>query len=204
LRLNALVPKNLKLVLANALFLAGLALVVSAASPSGQETALADPPGNDGVCEHARSEKDCRDDPQPDHGKDCDPHGANFDGNEDHCKTKTPTATPETPTATNTPETPTATPETPTATATATNTPTDATGAAVQPTATPELIIEAVETAVAEEEAVAEVAALPASGSGGSSSTGTSFQLGLGIATMALGSLLGFFGLKMDAKKETS
>jgi hypothetical protein len=235
LRLNDLIPKNLKLVSASALFLAGLAMVMLSIAPAGQGTALADPPGNDGVCEHARSEKDCRDDPQPDHGKDCESHAANFDGNEDHCKkddhrdhkTKTPTATAtftatatNTATATSTPEDPTATPteeptETPTPTEEPTETPTPtetaATGAVVQPTATPILVIELAETAVAEEEAVlaAEetveaVAVLPASGSGGSGSSGTGLQLGLGIAAMVLGSLLGYFGLKLDARKETS
>jgi hypothetical protein len=60
---------------------AGLAMTPGtvAADPVG------DPPGNDGVCQHGNSDKSCREDPQPDHGKDCESHGANADGNEDHC-----------------------------------------------------------------------------------------------------------------------
>jgi hypothetical protein len=56
------------------------------------------PPGNDGVCEHANSQQPCRPDPQPDHGQDCESHGQNFDGNEDHCLTEpsaSPSASPE-------------------------------------------------------------------------------------------------------------
>jgi hypothetical protein len=43
------------------------------------------PPGNDGECTHGNSDQECRPDPQPEKGKDCEAHGANFDGNEDHC-----------------------------------------------------------------------------------------------------------------------
>jgi cell division septation protein DedD len=39
-------------------------------------------PGDD--CSHGNSGKDCRPDPQPEHGKECDDHG-NARGNEDHC-----------------------------------------------------------------------------------------------------------------------
>ena len=42
------------------------------------------PPGQ-GECEHGNSEKPCKDDPQPDRGKDCDEHGQQGGVNEDHC-----------------------------------------------------------------------------------------------------------------------
>lgn len=53
------------------------------------------PFGNDGpgIC-HGRNQEPCRPDPQPDHGKDCLPHGRNQDGNDDHCGTPTPTPSP--------------------------------------------------------------------------------------------------------------
>jgi hypothetical protein len=46
------------------------------------------PPSNPGSpadnCSHGNSDQACKDDPQPDHGKDCEDHG-NARGNEDHC-----------------------------------------------------------------------------------------------------------------------
>jgi hypothetical protein len=52
--------------------------------------ALADDFGTD--CSHGNSNQECRPDPQPEHGKDCDqPNG---DGNEDHCASPEPTASP--------------------------------------------------------------------------------------------------------------
>ncbi len=42
-------------------------------------------PGSPGdVCSHGASNKPCRDDPQPERGKDCLDHGM-ARGNEDHC-----------------------------------------------------------------------------------------------------------------------
>ena len=44
------------------------------------------PPGQ-GECAHGNSQKPCKDDPQPDKGKDCEEHGPKEGGvNEDHCK----------------------------------------------------------------------------------------------------------------------
>lgn len=43
------------------------------------------PPGNDGGQCHGANQIECRPDPQPSHGKDCQPHGNNPDGNDDHC-----------------------------------------------------------------------------------------------------------------------
>jgi hypothetical protein len=80
------------------------------------------PPGQP-ECEHGNSQAQCKDDPNPDHGKDCEAHGNQGGQNEDHCKNEstptetTPTeTTPTTPTQT-TPTTPTeTTPTTPTET----------------------------------------------------------------------------------------
>ena len=60
-------------------------------------------------CSHGNSGQDCRPDPQPDHGKDC--NQPNGDGNEDHCTPSTdPTPTPEPTIEPTTDPTPTPTP----------------------------------------------------------------------------------------------
>lgn len=96
-----------------------------------------EPPGQ-GECEHGNSGQECKPDPQPDHGKDCDEHGNKGGVNEDHCLPTTPTettptqttptdTTPTTPTDT-TPTTPTdTTPTTPTETTPTEPTPTEPT-----------------------------------------------------------------------------
>lgn len=76
------------------------------------------PPGQ-GECEHGNSGKDCKPDPQPGHGKDCEKHGKKGGVNEDHCTPTETTPTETTPTETTptdtTPTTPTdTTPTTPT------------------------------------------------------------------------------------------
>jgi hypothetical protein len=44
-----------------------------------------DPPGQ-GECQHGNSGQECKPDPQPDRGKDCEEHGPKEGGvNEDHC-----------------------------------------------------------------------------------------------------------------------
>ncbi len=88
-----MITKTEKQVAAVLLTLAALALIlfftvdvktVKAAPPVGG------PPGQ-GECEHGNSEKPCKDDPQPDKGKDCEEHGPKEGGvNEDHCKGTTP------------------------------------------------------------------------------------------------------------------
>lgn len=61
-------------------------------------------------CDHGNTGKDCKDDPQPGHGQDCDEHGNHGGINEDHCTTPSPTPSPTvTPTPTISP-TPTPTP----------------------------------------------------------------------------------------------
>jgi hypothetical protein len=65
------------------------------------------PPGQPD-CEHGNSQKPCKDDPQPDHGNECDEHGNMGGQNEDHCKNETtPTDTTPTDTTTDTDTTPT-------------------------------------------------------------------------------------------------
>lgn len=72
------------------------------------------PPGQD-PCSHGNSNKPCRPDPQPGHGKDCDKHGNNGGVNEDHCGATT-TTIPTTTTTTTTPTTTTVTTTVPTTT----------------------------------------------------------------------------------------
>jgi hypothetical protein len=63
--------------------LGGVAAV--AADPGNGNGPPATVPGSPGDdCSHGNSGKDCRPDPQPEHGKECDDHG-NARGNEDHC-----------------------------------------------------------------------------------------------------------------------
>ena len=46
------------------------------------------PPGQ-GECGHGNSQKPCKEDPQPDKGKDCEEHGNKGGENEDHCAGET-------------------------------------------------------------------------------------------------------------------
>jgi hypothetical protein len=55
------------------------------------------PPGQ-GECEHGNSAKPCKEDPQPDKGKDCEAHGNMGGVNEDHCTGEETTPTETTPT----------------------------------------------------------------------------------------------------------
>ena len=59
-----------------------------AAAFAGNSDKPASPPGR-GDCEHGNSQKPCRDDPQPDRGKDCEEHGNQGGVNEDHCAGET-------------------------------------------------------------------------------------------------------------------
>jgi len=94
------------------------ALVALAALGVFASVALADkppsPPGQ-GPCEHGNSQKPCKDDPQPDKGKDCEEHGPKNGGvNEDHCKGETePPVTTTEPPVTTTPEPPHTNPDPP-------------------------------------------------------------------------------------------
>jgi hypothetical protein len=61
------------------------ALGVLGMASAGLATATPDPPGQ-GPCNHGNSGKECKPDPQPDYGKDCEEHGRHEGGvNEDHC-----------------------------------------------------------------------------------------------------------------------
>jgi hypothetical protein len=123
------------IVVAAALAILGFAAVGVAAPPEGG------PPGQ-GECGHGNSQKPCKEDPQPDKGKDCEEHGNQGGVNEDHCKgeTQPPTETEPTTPEETTPTTPTTpeetTPSTPTET---TSTPTETTpGSSDTPVDSPE------------------------------------------------------------------
>jgi hypothetical protein len=66
---------------------AGAFILVAALGILGMASAglAADPPGQ-GPCSHGKSGKECKPDPQPTHGAECDEHGPYEGGvNEDHC-----------------------------------------------------------------------------------------------------------------------
>ena len=50
-----------------------------------QGVTAASPGIGQGPCHHGNSNKTCKPDPQPSHGKDCQQHGKNGGGNQDHC-----------------------------------------------------------------------------------------------------------------------
>jgi hypothetical protein len=91
------------------LLTAGFGVSAALADPgngNGPPTTVPGSPGDD--CSHGNSNQDCRPDPQPGHGQECDDHG-NASGNEDHCDqtaTTTTTTTTETTTTTTTSTTP--------------------------------------------------------------------------------------------------
>src|SRR5207244_6009486 len=89
------------------LFVFGL-LVAGGYSVAALASPPPSPPGQD-PCAHGNSSQPCRPDPQPLHGKDCDPHGQNGGVNEDHCAGTTGTTTTGTSPATSTTNTTTTT-----------------------------------------------------------------------------------------------
>lgn len=108
--------------------------VAASVSLAGNGPPSGGPPGRD-PCSHGATGKPCRDDPQPEHGKDCDHHGKLGGVNEDHCKSPTTTTpTDTTPTDTTPTDTTPTTPTTPTGTTQTQTTPTTPTTTA--PTAT--------------------------------------------------------------------
>ena len=74
----------MKKLIAIAAMIAAFGLGGAAAFAAGTDKPPA-PPGQ-GECEHGNSQKPCKEDPQPDHGKDCEEHGNHGGVNEDHCK----------------------------------------------------------------------------------------------------------------------
>jgi hypothetical protein len=116
----------------------------------GVSAALADPgngppssPPGQGECQHGNSGQECKPDPQPEHGKECQDHGNLGGVNEDHClgtTDSTPTTETTTPDQTTSSSTPTTTDETtttnqPTTTDDATTTSAPTTTTTAQPTA---------------------------------------------------------------------
>lgn len=77
------------LALAIAMGALGFAVAGVAAAGNGQPPS---PPGQ-GECEHGNSGQPCKEDPQPDKGKDCEEHGNQGGVNEDHCKGEDTTTT---------------------------------------------------------------------------------------------------------------
>jgi hypothetical protein len=162
-----------------AIAIVGLVLLIVVATLTAPAAKVsADPLGNDGACEHANSQAECREDPQPDHGKDCEAHGANLDGNEDHCLTIESVEPPIG-----------STPQNPSQPSGNSTTPTNEVEAAIDesPSATP------VPTAapVEEVQSVLDVVALPFSGSG---SSANHYQRAATLA-VALGLLLVLSGV---------
>ena len=107
--MNKFVKGVLVLVLVGSLgLMASLALASNDKNPPGPPTTT---PGNSGNnpgspgddCSHGNSGKECKPDPQPEHGKECEDHG-NASGNEDHCDAVPPTTT-STPSTTTTVQT---------------------------------------------------------------------------------------------------
>jgi hypothetical protein len=69
------------------LFAAGVGTAAASGNGNGNANGNGKPgsPPGQGECEHGNSGKPCRDDPQPEHGKDCEAHGNQGGVNEDHC-----------------------------------------------------------------------------------------------------------------------
>src|SRR4029079_18538340 len=108
--------KIVQLVAMVGLLIAGVGVSVALASNGNGPPSS--PPGQ-GECEHGNSGQECKPDPQPEHGQDCDEHGPKEGGvNEDHCLSTTTTTTPSTSTTTTTPSTSTTTTTTSTTTTT--------------------------------------------------------------------------------------
>jgi len=79
--------KRVQVIAARAAVLAGLLIAgvgVSAALADPGNGPPSSPPGQ-GECQHGNSGQDCKPDPQPEHGKDCQDHGNLGGVNEDHC-----------------------------------------------------------------------------------------------------------------------
>ena len=90
----------LSTILALALMGAGAGVATVAADPGNGNGPPATVPGSPGGdCSHGNSNQDCRPDPQPTHGQDCEDHGV-AQGNEDHCAPVDTTPTDTTPTDT--------------------------------------------------------------------------------------------------------
>jgi len=66
------------------LLIAGVGVSAALADPGNGNGPPSSPPGQ-GECQHGNSGQECKPDPQPEHGKDCDQHGNQGGVNEDHC-----------------------------------------------------------------------------------------------------------------------
>jgi hypothetical protein len=142
--------KRIIVLIVGALVLALGVVAAVAADPghgNGPPATVPGSPGGD--CSHGNSDQDCRPDPQPEHGQDCEDHGV-AQGNEDHCAPVDTTPTDTTPTDT-----------TPTDTTPTETTPTETTPTEPTPT-TPE-VTTSTETAPTDPESTPGPAAAPES-----------------------------------------
>ncbi len=81
------------------LLVAGVGVSAALADPGNGNGPPSSPPGQ-GECQHGNSGQECKPDPQPEHGKECDDHGNQGGVDEDHClgTTDSTTTTESTPT----------------------------------------------------------------------------------------------------------
>src|SRR5512144_1056740 len=86
-----------------AILVGGLGFVVAGVAVAGNGKPPS-PPGQ-GKCEHGDSGQSCKEDPQPEKGKDCQEHGNQGGVNEDHCTGVDQTTTEPTTTESTTTET---------------------------------------------------------------------------------------------------
>jgi hypothetical protein len=115
------------------LLVAGVGVSAALADPGNGNGPPSSPPGQ-GECQHGNSGQDCKPDPQPEHGKECESHGNQGGVDEDHCLGTTDSTT-TTEATTTTDET--TTTDQPTTTVETTTT-TDETTTTDQPTTTVE------------------------------------------------------------------
>jgi hypothetical protein len=66
------------------LLVAGVGVSAALADPGNGNGPPSSPPGQ-GECQHGNSGQECKPDPQPEHGKECESHGNQGGVDEDHC-----------------------------------------------------------------------------------------------------------------------
>ena len=81
----------MKSLLAAVVLACGMAIAGFGAAHALADPPIGGPPGKN-PCEHGNAQKPCKEDPQPDHGADCEEHGKGG-VNEDHCLDETTTTT---------------------------------------------------------------------------------------------------------------
>lgn len=79
----------MKRIIGATLLAVSIALIPAAANAAPKDPHQEETDG----CDHGHTGKPCKDDPQPDHGKECEVHGNHGGVNEDHCDEQEPTTT---------------------------------------------------------------------------------------------------------------